>query len=161
MGRLIKEIIMTTIHKPLDTETSPLPGRFDMDLHIGVRQDEMDRFLSLCNDSRAETFVDGDGWRVWGEAVGTDRNDDITWHAIIRCEYAIELMARVQWLMAHNFVKEEWKNVHISSSLDWAAPVSSAQDIFLFMREMHDHWYTEMLTLPEDEPINTEAANDV
>lgn len=50
-------------------------------LHVGV---DVTRLLDVQRHAKqyadVRWHVDGDGWEVWGEAVGTDENDGATLH---------------------------------------------------------------------------------
>lgn len=49
-------------------------------LHVGVDP----RSLKAALDAvPGEVIIDGDGWEVWAEPIGTDNNDDRTLHVVI------------------------------------------------------------------------------
>jgi hypothetical protein len=49
-------------------------------LHLGVDVAELRRVTALVSRSCA---VEGDGWEVWAEPVGTAGNDDRTLHVVV------------------------------------------------------------------------------
>jgi len=72
----------TETESPDTTEENQLMIDHVRTLHIGV---DPRHLLTVMRRTRAQIpglgwTIDGDGWETWGEAVGTDLNDDRTLH---------------------------------------------------------------------------------
>lgn len=66
-------------------------------LHVGI--DARRLLEAMLTMQECGPIIDGDGWECWGEAVGTDVNDDRTLHVIIPLDSpdrADELVARLR-----------------------------------------------------------------
>jgi len=52
-------------------------------VHIGISPENLDRLpLFWADKNKMAVTVDGDGWNAWGEAPGTDVNDETTLHVV-------------------------------------------------------------------------------
>ncbi|PZR52937.1 hypothetical protein DNL40_09800 [Xylanimonas oleitrophica] len=50
---------------------------------MGVGADRIQEAVDVASSWTDQPFVDGDGWRIWGEPVGTAGNDDWTLHLVV------------------------------------------------------------------------------
>lgn len=101
-------------------------------LHFGlplVTRPEMITWLTdqLAARGQAEAppvYVEGDGWNCWGEAIGTDINDDFTYHVVIPVKSPREGQRLMADLLDFNF---GWRNfIPIGLTVDDEVPVIAA-----------------------------------
>lgn len=52
-------------------------------LHIGVKPLQLDRVVRALFAEDFSIQLNGDGWNLWGDRVGSSGNDDSTMHGII------------------------------------------------------------------------------
>ena len=71
-----------------DVTLIPDPPTIDIRtvLHVGARPENVKTIVDFARRAGLETYVDGDGWNVWGEAPGTDANDAETRHIVLEGE---------------------------------------------------------------------------
>jgi len=77
-------------------------------LHMGLSLPDAKRLVEFVKDQATMTpalpvYVDGDGWNCWGEAVGSDINDESTYHVIIPVESPRAGQQLVLTLLDHQF----------------------------------------------------------
>lgn len=112
------------------------------DVHFGITDRDFVNRLQSGYEGAAHWGTDNDGWNVWGEAPGTDRNDADTIHVIVNCQTlgnAIDLAVRYALLWerdllplvasnadaTHGPLGPEWKSLDgtllsVSEHGDWA-----------------------------------------
>ena len=110
-------------------------------LHLGIHRiyldialDEIRREVSE-HDDLDTIHQDGDGWLAWGEAPGTDANDEDTMHVQVTSESLVGLVRLYTYLHSWGVLSNDERGGALTSSRIWSALVMTGEEMAAFARE--------------------------